>query len=201
MCTISSFFTENINSLFLGWFLGLLSPMLFLILNNWIANRNKKQEIRRILRNDIFLICDKLIRYAVHCNQRALTAKYYYAMHKVQNDEEFDKALYLKYVNDSETSQLSFTLLKADLLCKVGELKIYWTKRKDTFEIEKLLKEENYDIIKKFDGVFTEEMTINEIEKVYKKELGRVEEYVTSHSNGKNLTWIRNYMHPIYQKK
>lgn len=178
-------------------FIASLSVALIIFFANVFWDRAKrKKETREKLRREIFLICEKLIRYAIHASQRALEAKYFYSMHKADRDEDFDKVNYSKYLNDCESSSLATTLYHAELVSKIMELENIWNNDVEIKNIKHLMFEEGYTIIKTFDGIFNEKMSKEQIEAIRNSEMSSIEIYVTNKSIGKNIVEIQNIIYP-----
>ncbi|MHB8260423.1 MAG: hypothetical protein ACYDCN_07915 [Bacteroidia bacterium] len=178
-------------------FLASLSVALIVIIINYRLESNKlKKQKKEKLRNEIYVLCEKIIRYALHSSQRELAAKYFYSMHKADKDEDFDKINYFKYLSDAESSALSCTLCRADLIAKIGELENCRMNPNEIKEIKEAMISCDNTIIKRADGVFTKEMDKNEIAKIYKHEMDGLPDYVRNNSCGKHLIKIQKIMYP-----
>ncbi len=121
---------------FIAFISSLTVALILVLVNNiWDKHKRRKAIVERLL-NEIYVLCEKIMRYALHANQRALSAKYFYAMHKADRDENFDQTNYSKYLSDAESSALAYTLSQADLIGKIGELENYWNSPKEIKEIK-----------------------------------------------------------------
>lgn len=182
-------------------FAGSLSIALTIYYLNRSSDKNK-QKVEKIhfLKSEIFVICEKILRYAIHSSQRELAVKKEYAINQVDKSKiDFLDVHYAKNLSDAEDSALKVVIFRADLIQKIAELELFaHTKEEITLisELKNRMKKESLDILKRFDGCFVGLKTVEEIEIKYKEELTGIYDYTFNKSTGKFLIEIQELIYP-----
>ena len=153
--------------------------------------REKKEEIG----NRIFLISETMLKYAALASQADLTAKFYYALQKLNNNE-FDGENYKMYLKYAESHRIKMSDSAIELTVSLSDLAEYWGNQWDIQAIRKCLLTEGKDIIKYADGIFNAQMSESEINKIYKVELKNINRYIFTESVGKNLIKVQKIVCP-----
>lgn len=156
----------------------------------------RKIEMRETICSEIYFICEKILRYAVHSSSRSLVAKYYYTMHKIEQDEDFDKLSHMKYLNDAENSSFSLVLNEGELISKIAQLEIYWKNSNEIKKIKELANKDGDNILMKHDGVFNKKMNRFQTLLVYTRRMNEIQNFVTTISRGKYIIEIQNIVYP-----
>lgn len=163
--------------------------------------RKAKEEATERLRREIYFLCEKLLSHAIYASKRALEARYYYAMHKIDRDEDFDKSNYSKYHNDSENAILSADLCTVELKSKVKELEFLSGPTNELKQIDSLLYEAGHPPINRYDGIFSGEMTKDNIQRIRDTEMRKIVSYTREVSVGKNLVAVQKIIYPNSKMK
>jgi hypothetical protein len=188
--------TSNDSIKYIITFIASLTVALIIFFSTIIKDRLKaKRETRERLRREIYFICEKLLSHAIYASKRALETRYYYSMHKIAKDEDFDKSNYSKYLNDAESAILSASLCQVELKSKIKELE--YLNGKDIKDIGKLVSEDGEQLIKRYDGFFNKNMTKDEIQNNRDVEMKKIVNYTKEISIGKNLVEIQKLIYPI----
>jgi len=192
-------FSEESNEInkYIITFIASLSVALIIFFANVLWDKRKRnKETKERLRREIFLLIEKIITSAIHAGKAALEARYYYAMHKIDKDEDFDKSNYSKYINDCESSNLNALMYRTELISKIMELETHWDNAEDIKKIKSLLEKEGNSLINNHSGIYNETMNKDQIEQIRDSRRQSIENYVKNESIGKNIIEIQHVLYP-----
>lgn len=186
---------DDVTKIILGFIGSIILTLFGFFLNWWNERRLRKKERKKQLANEIFNLCERILRYAIHCSQLSLTAKYYFALYQIDK-HDFDASNYATHFKDAEASRLKIVELITELSSKINDLYEYWGNTDEIQAIENELKAECLEIIKTHNGLFNEGMTKELIERIYLVESKKIADYVFKESCGKHLLIVQKIVCP-----
>lgn len=173
--------------------------MIVIIINAQISNCKKKREFKESLRNEVFMLCEKILLYAYRANYFSLRSIVHYKYIEEGLRLEIEKSNYLKYKSDSEDCGLQRNLLEAELLFKIGQMEDYWSSW-EYREIKKLALKRDVMMILHYENVFKGIRKEEEIDAVFAKQIEAIHDYLYKKSDGKNLLKIQETLYPAIIK-
>lgn len=164
--------------------------------------KTKNLQIER-LKNEIIIVCEKLVIYGIHYEYRTLYANYLEAILNIEPHDalyELDRSMFLQNHEITETSLHNFYLCKPDLLKCKHELLILW---EPDNERDELIKQINVVMLSNLNmnrGKYTwknwkpEEK--EELKEKYSNDAGNIQEVFFQSDLGKSISAILKLLSP-----
>ena len=164
---------------------------------NWVsAYFRRNAENKERLTNELFVLSERMLRYSIHANQRALNAEYHLALFEKDKDEH-DRSAHLMYLKDLENACLIVIESSVSLCEKLNDLDTYWSD--DIYklrEIKKHLSADGADLIKSYRGIFDLCQASLQFNAIYDVHMARVQSYVYYESCGIHLLKLQKEICP-----
>lgn len=164
---------------------------------NWIsAYFRRNTENKERLTNELFVLSEKMLRYSIHANQRALNAEYHLALYE-KDKNEHDRSSHLMYLKDLESACLLVIEASVSLCEKLNDLDKYWDDDIHQLrQIKKHLTADGADLIKSYRGIFDLCQASFEFDAIYDVNMARVQTYVYYESSGLHLLKLQKEICP-----